>query len=195
MAFGNATTMCFPNASQGNGIRSKRAMTPHNAITKQASAIQSVLFALMETGNATTMCFPNASQAIGFSNKHALKIHCAMSISANVHQLSYHKSNANRMSISLQIDVNQTTRTIAARIRTIAQNYRGGKAEAASTNSVMPTNVPLAITSPVSSTPMATRRRYVNKTLMMHVDRLTPNAAPMRSAPKACAQTNVSQAR
>ena len=170
-------------------------MTPHNAITKQASAIQSVLFALMETGNATTMCFPNASQAIGFSNKHAIKIHCAMSISANVHQLPYQKSNANRMSISLQINVNQTTRTIAARIRTIAQNYRGGKAEAASTNSVMPTNVPLAITSPVSSTPMATRRRYVNKTLMMHVDRLTPNAAPMRSAPKACAQTNVSQAR
>ena len=54
-------------------------------------------------------------------------------------------------------------------------------------------NVLQVTTSPISSTPMAKRRRYANKTLMMHVDRLTPNAAPMRYAPKACAQTLAKQ--
>ena len=75
----------------------------------------------------------------------------------------------------------------------IAQKYRVGKAETASTNSVMLANVLQVTTSPISSTPMAKRRRYANKTLMMHVDRLTPNAAPMRYAPKACAQTLAKQ--
>ena len=75
----------------------------------------------------------------------------------------------------------------------IAQKYRVGKAETASTNSVMLANVLQATTSPISSTPMAKRRRYANKTPTMHVDRATPNAVPMRSAPKACAQTLAKQ--